>query len=677
MSEKGQKIFKWIVWIVLAIYIGFSIFDIYHNINNPSISEKRVTEIVYEKVGGDRVTKNTGSSSKKATGRYTTIAIVDALGESNIDFLSGESNLSEEEIVKLAVDNSIIDKKQVDKNVSEDEACEIVDKVLRAYFTLDNYPEKFNVTYSSDVIEMPDAIYSNFSEDDDVITISSDVMPEVNQIILPRDQFGIAKPRRVSSITELEDGSYQVSVEKLKDPEELYSELDFSGKADFSYLLAAGDNAPTENLEVGSIDKRHFWDPVEVYAAEPKVYKTKADIETGGKISAKDKNGSGELSYNAYLKIKDEDSNETKFAVTKNNKGKLKLEAVRNDFTLEGEHAAKTAEDYAKEAAEGKDDKFESEATVTDSFSYKVKLSDLQIAASYCNKGKKEDKYVDVRVTSDVELYWMVEGKFEGKIPITELEVPIKSTLGLVSVNLRLYLVVDASGQVSLVYEMDDVYAGMRVDCHGFTTPHGRNYEKDRLSLNAKVTASIGLCGETAVTVGDWFDLAEKDLVDPGIEVKMNASAETLSNNEGFEDYPQCVQTSLYGPTVTFDISAGEDSTLYWFLDLFNLTAKASYDFITEDNAPWKKEYHIETELDGEVNSIEGDKDYCTHIKLEDEDEIDPAELAKKRAEEAKRRAEEAARKKLEEARRKALEELEKAIEEAIEKWLEENCGGC
>ena len=107
------------------------------------------------------------------------------------------------------------------------------------------------------------------------------------------------------------------------------------------------------------------------------------------------------------------------------------------------------------------------------------------------------------------------------------------------------------------------------------------------------------------------------------------------------------------------------------------MTAKASYDFITEDNAPWKKEYHIETELDGEVNSIEGDKDYCTHIKLEDEDEIDPAELAKKRAEEAKRRAEEAARKKLEEARRKALEELEKAIEEAIEKWLEENCGGC
>lgn len=675
MSERGQKIFKWIVWIVLVVIIAFSVWGVYQNINNPTISEERVSEIVVEKVGGEPALVRK-PSNKKATGQYTTLAIMDALGDSSIEFLSGKESLSDDEKIALAIENGIVEKGELDKEVSEDSAQEIIDKTLGYYFTMDNYPEKCDITYVSDVFDVSNAEYSSFSEEDEVLIIASKDVPEIGQVILPRDEFGIAKPRRVDGVEQLEDGSYQLVVSKLENPEELYSEIDFSGKADFSYLLAAGDNSPTEEAN-SDIDRKSIWGPVKVYAAETKEYTTKADIETGGKIAAKDKNGSGEFSYNSYLKITDEDKNETKFSVTKNSKGKLKLEAVRNDLTLEGEHAAKTAEDYAKEAAEGKKDEFKKELSVTDSFSYKVKLKDLQIAASYRNKGNKDDRFVDVRVTSDVELYWIVEGKFEGKIPITEIEVPIKSTLGLASVNLRLYLVVDASGQVSLVYEMDDVYAGMRVDKHGFTTPHGRNKANDRLDITAKVEASIGLCAETAITVGDWLDLAEKDLVDPGIEVKMHASAETLKNNEGFENYPQCVQTKLYGPTVSFDISAGEDSTLYWFLDLFNLTAKASYDFISEDNAPWKKEYHIETELDGATNFIEGDKDYCTHIKLEEEDTLDPAEIAKKRAEEAKKKAEEAARKKAEEARKKAQEEFEKALEDAIERWLEENCGGC
>lgn len=683
MNERGQKIFKWVVWIILVCVIGYSIWNIYQGIKNPKISEARVLEIVDAEFGSQHMS-NGLEGNRNATGKFTALAIVNAIGESNVEFMTGKAIVTDEEKISFAVENDFINKRELDKNMSEKSVQDMIDKAQNYYFDLDNYPESYDVTYSADVVDVTNWNYNEFSEDDSTIIVSElETVPTVDQVIMPRDKFGIAKPRYVTGCNQLEDGSFELTVEKISKPEDLYTEIEFAGMADFSYLLAAGDNAKVEGQGIDTsenIEKNNNpFAPITVYAAKTKEFKSNADIEVGGAVSAKVEMGDDNTyDISGYLKVEDDEGKSSKYSIKKNNKGKLTLSAERNNTTLEAEREANNAEKKANENANEDENKFETEASGNDSFSYKVKLEDLRVAASYRAKGKDKDKFVDIRVTSDVKMYWSIEGEFEGKVPIAEIELPVHCTGGLVCVNLRLYFVVDASGEVTLVYEMDEVYTGMRVSKDGFTRPHGRNEANDRLDITAKVEAGMGFCGEAAVTIGDWLDIVEYDIIDPCVEVKMNASAEMLEKNEGFEEYEHCVQTMLYGPTVKFEISAGEDSLLYWLLDLFDLAASASYDFITEDNAPWKKEYHIETELDSTINVIEGSKENCTHIKIETEEFIvDHAELARLRAEEAKRRAQEAARRKAEEAKRKSMEELEKAIEEAIEIWMMENCGGC
>lgn len=688
MSERGQKIFKWIVWIVLIAIVAFSGYKIYYYSKNPVISQMEWLSMVSDSFQIEDMSYIDNGGSSDATGEYAALTIMNAMGEGNIEFLTGKDNLSDQEKIDLAVDKGIVSRGDLKNTLTSASAEEVMDNAMKFYFDMDNYPETFDVTYAGDVISIDKWGDMEFNEEENYIHASSlDSTPVPGQIILPRNEFGIAKPRYVKDCKQLEDGTYEVSLEKIGNPSELLEDISYSGKADFSYLLNASEGAGNdteETLKVGSANtnKNNMFGLMQVYAAESKNFESKVDIETGGKISIEKKTEDGEsFSYNSYLKVKDE-KKESKFTVTKDEKGKLKLEPVNNDFTLEAEHEAKTAEVRAKEVEEAKEEKekgnFEAEGSVSDSFSYNMKLKNLQIASSYCAKGNNDDKFIDVRVTSDVELFWIVEGKFEGKVLITELDLPIHCTAGLISVKLRLYLVVDASGQVSIIYEMDDVSLGVRVAKEGFSAPHSRNKANDRLDITTSISASVGLCGETAISIGDWLDFFEYDIVDPGVEVKFVASAESLKNNEGFEEYPQCVQVKMAAPTVTFRVSENEDSLVFLLLDIFDLTEKVSYDLITEDNAPWKKMYHIETDLDGTSNIIEGDKEYCTHIKLDDEDDItDPAELARKRAEAARKRAEEAARKKAEEARKKAQEEFEKALQDAIDKWLEENCGGC
>lgn len=687
MSERGQKIFKIITWVAICIFAIFSIGKIIYYTNNPLITKTQWVQMLADSFQIEDTTAIDDGGTDKASGEYAALTLMKTIGDSNIEFMTGEDNLDEDGLVKLAVEKDIVSKRQLSHSLTEADAKEIIDNAMSFYFNLDNYPEYYDVVYSCDVVNTDEWIIDNFDEDNDVLYVSKlEILPERGQVVLPRNVFGIAKPRYVKECKELEDGTYEILLEKMSDPSELYNDISFSGKADFSYLLNASEGGsadteettPTDTNEGSSTDTEEtaptdtnetsdsfgmgLFEPKVVYAATEKTFVAKADLETGGTIAAKAKdNGSTVYSYNSYLKVKDGE-NESKYSITADSKGKLKLEVARNDVTLEAEHEAENA---------AKDDKFEAEASATDSFSYKVKLNDLQIAAAYCATGGKADKYVDVRVNSDAELDWSIKGKFEGKVPIAEVEVPVYCTFGLASVNLRLYLVVDASGEVTLIYEMDDVSLGVRVDQKGLSIPHDRNESGDKLDITAKVSVGIGLSGEVALTIGDWLDLVEYDIVDPGVDVKIEALAETLQNNEGFEDYPQCVQVTIAAPTVSFEISAGEDSLLYTLLDLFNLSAKASYDFITEENAPFKKEYHIETELDGSSNTIEGSKDYCTHVLPEAGEEwVDPLVAAKKRAQEE-------ARKRKEEARKKAQEEFEKALEEAIERWIDENCGGC
>ena len=136
-----------------------------------------------------------------------------------------------------------------------------------------------------------------------------------------------------------------------------------------------------------------------------------------------------------------------------------------------------------------------------------------------------------------------------------------------------------------------------------------------------------------------------------------------------------CVELKVQAPVVKLSATAGEDSLLYALLD--TLKVEASYDLVKKDSDNRflnKLTYHVEYEDDGTitVTKLESGKkheDVCTHIEKKTKVELE--------AEGIKEDIEEEIDKKVDEAEEAAKRKIEQMIEDALNKWLEENCGGC
>lgn len=386
------------------------------------------------------------------------------------------------------------------------------------------------------------------------------------------------------------------------------------------------------------------------------------DLEMGGKIKATAKNdGKVSYTYSEYAKYSttDEEGNKTsaKYEVSVNNKGKIKISPALNDFKLDVE---------IDEALQKKsyDDSFEWSGSAEDSLSYKVTISDLSICGStYFQKTDWDDEknYVDFRVSGDVEVQGDLQGKLEGKFPIFDKDFPIPVTGGIVSVGLRFYLVVTATGDIYVTYEIDNIHASVYASQKGVDVNAG--VDRTNFDVTAKVKLEVGPDIEVALQV---FGI---DVLDPSLEARAVGSAETLANNEGYEEYEKCVQTVIAGPTVKV-VFIGDDNVLNMILNQFSLSMQPSYTFIDEKHAPLRVDWHFETELDGTVKRLDGKADdVCTHVMKEDEDQDSLQDLVDKTKEDAKKKVDDEIDKKKQEA--------EEEIENALEEWLSKNCGGC
>lgn len=627
-KNKRPNLFLWIVLLLILFITVICIVKRNEHINKATISEIKWIQILSENFEiQDKELMDAGSDS--CTGKYAAMTIVQLFGKKNINFLSGLMNVDEEQAIEFALQNGIVKKKQLDNSITEEEAQEILENAMDFYHDVENYPEYYDVNYVCDVVYTDDWDISSFDEVNGVLYTSAvERAPIEGQVLLIKNKYGIAKPRYIKEVLKRTEGQYELVLEKLTEPSELYDEIAFSGKADFSYLLnIEGEKSSNEyidnNMDTAK-DSNNMFMPVTVYAAETKMVSVSVDIETGGEFKAGIKsNGEQENSYESYIKLTDGE-NEAKYSVDIDNEKNLTLTLVRNDVTLKAEKKADEAKMKAVEAEkeetveqEVEKNKTESglETEIGGSLLYNVKISDLQIAASYCSNGRKEDEFIDIKVSCDTELATSISGSFEGKIPIAKLEVPIAGTGGLASIDLQICLVVDVSGKVTLMYEMVDISWGVNASSDGLLVSHSRNRDADRLNLQVKADMGFGLSGEATLTIGDWVDAFEYEIVNPSIDVMIEGKTEILESNEGFEQYPQCIQLTAGGPTVTFEVSS-EDSLIHELLDSMGMKVELTYDFITIDEAPFKKEYHIETELDGTVNTITGSKECCTHVKL-------------------------------------------------------------
>ena len=372
------------------------------------------------------------------------------------------------------------------------------------------------------------------------------------------------------------------------------------------------------------------------------------DIEAGGelKLNPNDKS----IEYNSTLSISDKNV-ETVYKTTIDSDGNVKLvqslNAKKYNFEVEmdsdydssgsGKKGSNSSKKTGKDvkfdksekggkatvkneknksdtkSGEGKTKKHELEGDSSCTIKYNLKLNDLAIVASYNSSFFKSKRSVDLKIVSDVELNVGIEGEYEGKVLISEVDVPIAGTAGLVSVRLKLYFLVDLSGEISLVCEIPDASIGVNISKNGITTPHSKS--GSRTYMKASVTLAMGFSGEADVVVGDWLDLAECTIADPSIDVKFVGKAENLPQNEGYEDYEKCIQFYGYAPVIDFNVSSTGESVINTLIDIFDLPVKDTYEFITKEKAPLKLRKHMETELDGTINILDGGEEVCTHVK--------------------------------------------------------------
>lgn len=266
MNESGQRIFKIIVWILLIILCIFSVYRFINNLSHPKLTEAEWMDHVTEQFSIKDPGYIDPGSLNGATERYAAVTVMKAIGEDYImaTTMDGEADgnqgdgaqkaggqgingqdpggLDDETLIALAIEKNIVLEKDLDKPLTEERAEEIMSRAMDYCFDTDNYPEYFDITYADKVVDISDWDNMEFDQAENAIVVSDiDNVPEPGQLILPRDEFGIAKPRRITSCEETGNDSYELQLEELNGPSELFEDIAFSGAADFSYLLGTND----------------------------------------------------------------------------------------------------------------------------------------------------------------------------------------------------------------------------------------------------------------------------------------------------------------------------------------------------------------------------------------------------------------------------------------------------
>lgn len=701
MSERWQKIYKILVWIMLGVLVIVKILGLASTFKDAStiLSEGPLTreawiEELADGFGDASILQSVENGEDLATCEYAAITAMDAIGDNRLAYLTEEA-INEQTKLDLAIQYGLIEEKEIGKSISSEKADSILMKALDLYCSPDYYPEYFEVETKTEV-ENADR-WNNLEYNEEAQTITASInseAPEVGEVIMFTNEYGIAQAKYVTQVNDNGTGEYILGVAKVEDVSEIFDEISFSGSADFDYLV--GNKTPGHEVYGASgvqEEAKAFSNPfvTTVYAAENEPIllaewewfedKTalkkedngddtkKCDIEFNVELTDTVKNGKETGKVTSYISVK-ADGVTKKYKFEIDDQGK---ETFSVDVSSEGWPSFAFSENDKKAKSNDTSD-FKDEMGVKAN----IKMEGFGVCTSgYYQWADPDDSknFVEVLASADkVNISSAAKLSFEDKYKIGSIPIPIAATAGVISIDLNVYLVVGANGELTLWYEIDDPYIGVNVStANGFKPLHGCSNED--AGVRAKVELNGGFIGEAAVMVLETVDLA-----DPGADIRAYASASTVDVKDTYkfkDDYlgTTCIELKAQAPVVKLSASAGKDSLLYALLD--TLKVEASYDLIKKDsdNRFLKKlTYHVEYEDDGTVTvtKLEAGKkheDICTHIEKKSKLELE--------AEGIKDEIEDEIDKKVNEAEEEAKRRLEKMIEDAIEKWLEENCGGC
>lgn len=613
-NENLKKLFKWLMALLVCVILFVTVIlahKIYYA-KHPVMTKEQWMNLLTDRLQMEMVDSLDSNEKDKATGRYAAITVMEAMGDNYILAATQGNEYTEKDLVNLAVEYGIVEKSQLNHPITEEDANQIVNNVIAYYGDMDNYPEYCDLEYTCDILDTTQWDIDHYDKENGILQVSSiESLPDKGQILFLKDEYGLACPYYVNECLETTDGKYDIMLDEVSDISEVIGNISYSGKADFSYLLDENDEYGYSAIAIqnyGTSRKQksnfNFWDPEMVYAAEPELKNgEKTNLVVGGEIEVD--SSTEKWGIKGYTKIEKGDKSNS-YSVSLNTDGEIELEKDNVTITYKD----LTEEDLVK---------IEEKSAVT----YEVTLRDFQVATSYSNNSNSENGFVDIKISSDVELKHSMKGTMEGVYPITMLKVPIPVTGNTVSVNVHLFLIVKASGEISIAYQTEDVLVGFHANNNGISYICDRNQQADQLSFNAKIESEMGLRPEVSIAV------CNIDIINPSIDFKVKASMEvteeiSLTNPTGL---PPCIDMNVVVPIITFNISTQDAMLQQLFGKIFKVELKV--DIISEDTIfkPLTQKIHIESDENGNITTPEK----CTR----DKEEIDePEEIVQEPEEE-------------------------------------------
>lgn len=608
-SGGGFSFGKCVIFIVIAALVVSYVFLVIRDYDVESYNKLTMSDwmtMLNEAFGRN---DDTEYGEEAVTGHDIVKTTFGELNDKRLEWVLKDSVINDKALEQLAIDNKIITKRQLKKELTRKEGEAALNSFIEFYSNPDNYPVYEEVTLNDNVENIVQNEIIDHDEEYSKCMISKVRVDEGKVLIINSDgDEPIA--RRVVSSESKEDGTTEVMLEDVENIEDVIDSLSFSG---YGYLLdsdafkertvSKGDLGDVE-IEVTRAlpqDRMNNKSPIAPLTAHAFDYgDTSKAMNVSMKVSYSNENGKS--TFGNQISVNDS-----------------VLFDASDEFGEEGEH---------------------DNWSVSGSVEGTIELQNLTVSAEGVIFEGKND-YVQVLATSDVVFDLKIEGNFERSYKLCTIPVKIFPNPGIgvmgegwftfipeLYMDINLYLVISADGSLEIEYTIDDAAIGFKVAKDSGLEPI-KSHNGKTLEISGRITADAGLKTEVDLKVNflHWQGLL---IADPCVYAGIKARAEILEKNKGYEDYLPCVALDLRGPIVNLTYAQEEGTPLYEILDFCGVKEK-KLEIFTAETAPIKKEWHVETDLDMNIDMKEGGIENCTHIAKEDlkdmiDDEVDKAE---------------------------------------------------
>ncbi len=568
-------------------------------------------------------------ADEKADLDFILETLFDAMGENYLYDIAGSKEPEADDMVNGLIAKGIIEKKP-GRYISTDQAKDILDEAYKYTEDIDNFPEFCQGSLTDKVVDTSGWSYSDFTENMDSVNVTGATSePKEGEIIIVPDAQGYPCAKKITEVEKSKSG-YQLGLDAPDSVDDVISDMDFSGTADFHALT--GKSKGSSRL-VKPVYRDRFFDNVSVVNASNKdfIYDVAQEFWIPG--------------FSPLIPETEPVDLKITFSLSVDQKGKWtgKADAYVDEEPVNGVEYKKGGgvqfiENMFGSDGGGKDEnEIEKSGKVSSKLSGTLKLKDLVLGAS--NQRKKDgDEGIIVNCTATPTIEISNKGSVSGEIKFRSLDVMIPATAGAVQFSITPKVYIDASGTATCKMEIEETHIKAlvkenkdapwnKIDSGEFTLEDVQPlvkclYDKEeRAKYEKYVTLLKGtrigtVKGEPEFSKKVEINGGEKALiglkvlgvngVDLYYSVGFTAEPKKLEKVKGWDDYKECVDLTFRCPVASVGVEV-----------IDGLFTKDILLYDGKEKSLVYKVWHLEYD---ENNKMHVAKKGCTHREKTDEE---------------------------------------------------------